>query len=47
MPPEFMHKPAEVTGYGEYTVRRIEADTSELRGAAFSSPAKLIEKGDG
>ena len=39
-PPKLTHKTAEVTGYGERTVRRIVPEKSELSGAAFSSPAK-------
>ena len=38
--PKLTHKTAEVTGYGEHTVRRIVAEKSALSGAAFSSPAK-------
>ena len=40
VPPKLKHKTAEVTGYGERTVRRIVAEKSALSGAAFSSPAK-------
>ena len=40
VPPKLTHKTAEVTGYGECTVRRIVAEKSALSGAAFSSPAK-------
>ena len=40
VPPKLTHKTAEVTGYGEHTVRRIVAEKSALSGAAFSSPAK-------
>ena len=40
VPPKLTHKTAEVTGYGEHTVRRIVAEKSALSGAAFFSPAK-------
>ena len=40
VPPKLTHKTAEVTGYGERTVRKMVAEKSALSGAAFSSPAK-------